>query len=188
MSTEFPPFYTRQPNTTVRQFQLEKWSEVVTTYCRENKISKVSPQSWQNTTLFSNPILNRRCHIEFIKEILKYMVDNSLAIPTSESSDTPNSELIVSSECHSGGYANLESKEKTCIILSYSVAEIVESLSQLPAQLYTGYELRDDQYSGYKFQKCPLDILKLSLNEMEKQKKVKLIKNNTFDESGIKIL
>ena len=188
MSNDFTPFYTRQPNIITLQRQLEKWAEKVKDYCKARSICKLNAQTWQNTNLFSNPVIKRRCHVEFIKEILKYMAGNSLALLTTDQSDIPNTEWIVTEECHSGGYKTMESNDSTYIILTWSVSEVADSLLTLPAQLYTGYELRDEQYQGIAFQSCPIEILKIALAELERQKKLKVIKNSTFDETGIKVL
>ena len=116
------------------------------------------------------------------------MKDRGMAIKSLESADIPDKELLTV-DCLSGGYKPVvNGPEQNYLILTYTIAEVVDSLSILPAQLYTGYELRDEQYKGYAFQSCPIEILKMSLNELEKLKKAKLIKNSNFDEFGIKIL
>eukprot|EP00834_Sanchytrium_tribonematis_P005439 NODE_328_length_9539_cov_0.346716.p6 type:complete len:188 gc:universal NODE_328_length_9539_cov_0.346716:2233-1670(-) len=185
---DFAPYYTRQPNERVRQSQLEKWSDHIKSFCKSNNCCKLNAEIWQNSTLFGNPKINRRCHIEFIKEILKFMADKKVCISTSELSELPKKELLLETECLSGGYKQVVKHDQTYIVMSYSIAEVTESLLRLPPQLYTGFELRGDQYVDYDFQKCPLEILKMSLDELEKQKKLQIIKNPSFDETGIKIL
>ena len=183
----FSPFYTRQPNEDSRQRQLEKWSTIIKDYCKLHSISRIDAQNWQQTTLFANQVLDRKCHIDFIKEILVYMEQHKYALITTQNCDIPSDHLIIK-ECKSGGYISTGIPNRTYVVVTYTVSEVIDSLNILPPQLYTGFELRNEQYFGNPFNHCPIEILIMALDELEKLKKVKLIRNANFDETGIKVL
>lgn len=83
----FPPLYTKQPNLTVQEKQLESWSDLVLNYCQYYRITSLSqaglPLTSQNPQLkleqlpllFENKDIDRRVNDEFRNTIFKYLVN-----------------------------------------------------------------------------------------------------------------
>lgn len=87
----FPPFFTRQTNLTTHHAQLVKWSALVLSYCRHNRIFKLSISSGiysnnnsnqqpPSTTdqdppleLFHNRRLNRQLSLADIREVIDFL-------------------------------------------------------------------------------------------------------------------
>lgn len=69
----FPPFFTRQVNTTTHRSQLEKWSSLVLSYASHHRLFKLSLSSPQADDLFHNQAINRRLGLSDARELLEYM-------------------------------------------------------------------------------------------------------------------
>lgn len=70
--TSFPPFYTLQPNLTTRARQLELWSSLITSSCRQHNIFRISLSS-PPADLFANNDINRSLRPADIKTVLDHM-------------------------------------------------------------------------------------------------------------------
>ncbi|CZT17305.1 related to VPS25 Vacuolar protein sorting (putative) [Ramularia collo-cygni] len=68
----YPPFYTLQPNLTIRARQLELWSSLITSYCATNHIFRLSLSS-PPPDLFSNTTIKRSLKAADIKTVLESM-------------------------------------------------------------------------------------------------------------------
>lgn len=69
----FPPFFTRQVNTTTQHSQLEKWSSLILSYCAHHRLFKLSLSSPASEDLFYNKTLNRRLSLADAREVLEFM-------------------------------------------------------------------------------------------------------------------
>lgn len=71
----FPPFYTLQPNTTTLQVQLTSWSSIIRSYCRHQRLFKLSLSDALETDLFVNRALKKRLKAADARRVLKFMRD-----------------------------------------------------------------------------------------------------------------
>lgn len=83
----FPPLYTKQPNLTVQEKQLESWSDLILNYCQHYRVTSLSqaglPLTSQNSQLkldqlpsiFENKSIDRQVNDEFKNIIFKYLVN-----------------------------------------------------------------------------------------------------------------
>ena len=70
--SNFPPFFTLQPNLTTRQSQLASWSSLLLSYCSHHHIYRLS----SSHPIFSNTQLNRRLKPEDVRILFASMVDS----------------------------------------------------------------------------------------------------------------
>ncbi|CAF0776932.1 unnamed protein product [Brachionus calyciflorus] len=70
----FPPFFTLQPNEDTKRKQLDAWCDLVLNYCKFKRIYQLDLNEAQNTELFSNKKLDRKCSLELISVILDQLV------------------------------------------------------------------------------------------------------------------
>jgi ESCRT-II complex subunit VPS25 len=68
--SDFPPFYTLQPNLDTRSKQLQLWRNHILNYSKENK------KFLLDYSLFTNPRINRSCNKEFIKIIIQELINS----------------------------------------------------------------------------------------------------------------
>lgn len=69
----FPPFFTRQTNLTTFHAQCQKWASLILSYCRHNRIWKLSLIDAISTDLFHNSSLNRRLSLNDAREMVDFM-------------------------------------------------------------------------------------------------------------------
>ncbi|KAI1861681.1 uncharacterized protein JN550_010751 [Neoarthrinium moseri] len=72
----FPPFFTRQVNSTTRHSQLEKWSSLILAYCAHHRLFRLSlsgSSSGATEELFHNRALGRRLGLADAREVLEFM-------------------------------------------------------------------------------------------------------------------
>ena len=84
----FPPLYTKQPNTTVLNNQLESWCDIIFNYCQFYRITSLSPSGEplhsqienlnfeQLPPLFENKAIERSVAPEFMSTIFQYLIHN----------------------------------------------------------------------------------------------------------------
>ncbi|ODV78681.1 winged helix DNA-binding domain-containing protein [Suhomyces tanzawaensis NRRL Y-17324] len=82
----FPPLYTKQPNATIAQHQLESWTQIVLEYCAHYKITSLSlagvPRYSQDQSLdldtlppiFDNKEIERTVNEEFKTTIINHLI------------------------------------------------------------------------------------------------------------------
>lgn len=70
----FPPFFTRQTQSTTFHAQCSKWSNLILGYCRAHKIWKLSLVDAIDTELFWNKRISKRLAINDVKEVIDFMV------------------------------------------------------------------------------------------------------------------
>ncbi|XP_047520209.1 vacuolar protein-sorting-associated protein 25 [Pieris napi] len=78
----FPPFFTIQPHSETRQKQLAAWEELIVQYLKSSKQHIIDVRESQNTTLFSNPAINRKLSQDAVLTILEDMARCGRAAPT----------------------------------------------------------------------------------------------------------
>ncbi|SMQ46885.1 unnamed protein product [Zymoseptoria tritici ST99CH_1A5] len=69
---KYPPFYTLQPNLTTRARQLELWSSIITSYCAQQRIFRLSLSS-PPADLFGNASIKRSLKSADVRTVLDYM-------------------------------------------------------------------------------------------------------------------
>ncbi|KAH8809959.1 putative vacuolar protein-sorting-associated protein, partial [Hyaloscypha sp. PMI_1271] len=72
-SYSFPPFFTRQPNTSTHHAQLQKWSSLVQAYCRHHRFFKLSLTDSLDSDLFHNKKIGKRLGREDAREVVEFM-------------------------------------------------------------------------------------------------------------------
>lgn len=73
----FPPFFTIQPNPQTRTSQFQSWSNLIQTYCRQNKLFILSLNTETlSSPLFNNSALKRRLSSEDARTILDWMASD----------------------------------------------------------------------------------------------------------------
>lgn len=82
----FPPMYTKQPNSTILQNQLDSWSDLILSYCQYYKITRLSLTGSilysqhedlnvdKLPPLFDNTYINRSVNDEFKSSIFQHMI------------------------------------------------------------------------------------------------------------------
>lgn len=82
----FPPLYTKQPNLTILQNQLESWGEIILSYCQHYKITSLSllgsilhtqlsdVDDNEIPPLFENKNINRAVNDDFKAMIFKHLI------------------------------------------------------------------------------------------------------------------
>ncbi|CAK9441532.1 uncharacterized protein LODBEIA_P54000 [Lodderomyces beijingensis] len=87
----FPPLYTKQPNQSIHQQQLETWSHIILLYCEFYKITSLTstgtPKHTTSTTrnvsafppIFTNNAINRSVNLEFKTAIFNHMISTKRA-------------------------------------------------------------------------------------------------------------
>ena len=69
----FPPFFTLQTNLTTLHAQCQKWASLILSYCRHNRIWKLSLIDAISTDLFVNSSLNKRLPLNEAREMVEFM-------------------------------------------------------------------------------------------------------------------
>ncbi|KAJ5297624.1 hypothetical protein N7508_007873 [Penicillium antarcticum] len=69
----WPPFFTPQPNTTTRQDQLRKWSDLIQSWCRHHRQYRLSLIEAVESPLFFNATLRKRLDIREARAVVDWM-------------------------------------------------------------------------------------------------------------------
>lgn len=75
----FPPFFTLQVNEDTKKKQLEAWCELVLNYCKRSRLFQLDLAESQNTELFNNKKIDRKCSLDLINAIVEELVKNGRA-------------------------------------------------------------------------------------------------------------
>ena len=70
---KYPPFWTLQPTIATRKEQLNKWSSLILSYCRQNRIWRLTLVDALNTPLFHNAQLRKRLTLLEARDIVDWM-------------------------------------------------------------------------------------------------------------------
>lgn len=69
----FPPFFTRQSQSTTFHAQCQKWSDLIQNYCRAHRMWKLSLVDVIDTDLFYNRPLGKRLAMADVREVVEFM-------------------------------------------------------------------------------------------------------------------
>ncbi|KAK2760829.1 hypothetical protein FQN54_002068 [Arachnomyces sp. PD_36] len=70
----FPPFFTPQTNHDIRLSQLSRWSDLIRSYCRHNRIFRLSLiDAVENSPLFHNARMGKRVSLVNARAIVDWM-------------------------------------------------------------------------------------------------------------------
>ncbi|EDK45890.1 conserved hypothetical protein [Lodderomyces elongisporus NRRL YB-4239] len=88
----FPPLYTKQPNQTIQQQQLESWTNIILSYCEFYKITSLTSEGQPRHSqlfskaqfnlfplLFENKSINRHVNADFKTTILTHLIHTKKA-------------------------------------------------------------------------------------------------------------
>ncbi|KAL8826396.1 MAG: hypothetical protein Q9191_003823 [Dirinaria sp. TL-2023a] len=71
--SSYPPFFTLQPTLLTRTAQLRKWSLLIQSYCRHNRIYRLSLIDAVNSPLFHNAQIGKRLSLMDARTVLDWM-------------------------------------------------------------------------------------------------------------------
>ncbi|KAL2865489.1 ESCRT-II subunit protein VPS25 [Aspergillus lucknowensis] len=69
----FPPFFTLQPNSNTRAVQLQRWSNLIQSWCRHHRIYKISLVEAIESPLFRNAELRKQLSLSDARTVLDWM-------------------------------------------------------------------------------------------------------------------
>ncbi|CAH6718155.1 vacuolar protein-sorting-associated protein 25 [[Candida] jaroonii] len=184
----FPPLYTKQPNATVLQQQLDSWCSIILSYCEYYKVSTISTtgtivysqfEELKIDTLppiFENKQINRAVDDEFKSDIIKHLIH----------------------KLNKAEYINTKIPDQGILVYWKSLADwatilydFVENSGQLGTVL-TIYELTKSEDSGLPESLKNLDynlLVKVLKNILIKQGKAQILMQEGTDQiGGVKIV
>lgn len=182
----FPPLYTKQPNATVLNNQLDTWCEILLDYCEHYKISSISNlgkilysqyDSIENIPpIFDNKDINRVVNDEFKSTIFRHLIQK-LKRAEYKNPKLPDSGIIL----------YWKSISEWCLVL-YGY---VERSGQL-GSILTVYELTQLSDSGLpdELKNIEYDLLVRVLKYLVKQGKAQILMadDGTDQIGGVKIV
>ncbi|CAK7894045.1 vacuolar protein-sorting-associated protein 25 [[Candida] anglica] len=182
----FPPLYTKQPNATVLNNQLDTWCEILLDYCEHYKISSISNSgkilysqydSIENIPpIFDNKDINRVVNDEFKSTIFRHLIQK-LKRAEYKNPKSPDSGIIL----------YWKSISEWCSVL-YGY---VERSGQL-GSILTVYELTQSSDSGLpdELKNIEYDLLVRVLKYLVKQGKAQILMadDGTDQIGGVKIV
>lgn len=181
----FPPLYTKQPNVTVLNNQLESWMNIILSYCQYYQITSLllngqikycqdeSVDVSKLPELFNNKSINRSINDEFKLEILQYMIKKNKA-----------------------GFINPKQKDLGIFIYYKSLNEwsdllysYIDSTGQLNTIL-TIYELTKSEMNLPKdlYNLDELLLVKIIKDVLMKSGKAQIIMDDNGEIGGVKIV
>jgi ESCRT-II complex subunit VPS25 len=69
----FPPFFTLQPHSTTLHAQSQKWASLILSYCRHNRLWKLSLVDAASSPLFYNATINKRLSLNDAREMVEFL-------------------------------------------------------------------------------------------------------------------
>uniref|UniRef100_A0A6M2E4H3 Vacuolar protein-sorting-associated protein 25 n=1 Tax=Amblyomma tuberculatum TaxID=48802 RepID=A0A6M2E4H3_9ACAR len=162
----FPPFFTLQPTLATREKQLEAWSNLILNYYRAHKGYVLDVAEALASPLFHNKDISRKLSADALREILKSMSSR-------------------------GQVAWTDKQQTRCYVFWRSPGGVGKAALRLGRRHRTP-QLRvhflrartGRRHSRHRVRWLDVDLLRLSLQALEKQGKAELI---TFDGSeGVK--
>ncbi|TIA91191.1 hypothetical protein E3P81_02163 [Wallemia ichthyophaga] len=154
--SEFPPFYTQQPNGTTLAQQLSLWQRHILATCKQRRQFKLS----YSDDIWANDKIKRAASKDFIGAILESIVKDGVAAFTDASKDS------------------VWVYWRSLAEWSEIVYDYVLNTAQLNTPL-TYYELTQGEYSHLsELHQLPVEILKMAINILTKQSKAAIIKSS----------
>ncbi|CCC71360.1 hypothetical protein NCAS_0H00500 [Naumovozyma castellii] len=170
----FPPLYTRQPNSIIRNQQLNAWIDLILQYARENKCWTMAKTGTSTAdpkfNIFHNESIQRSVSPMFIDEIWALMIKQSKAIVNN---DNNNNYFIL--------WQNIDSWAS--LILQW-----FEDSNKLN-QVVTIYELsQGDETINWEFHQMPEPLLILALKPLCKRNRATMLKDEDGAPIAIKVI
>jgi ESCRT-II complex subunit VPS25 len=75
----FPPFFTLQVNEDTKKKQIDAWCDLVLVYCKLNHLFQIDLVESQNSELFSNKKIDRKCSFDLINIIVDELIKRGRA-------------------------------------------------------------------------------------------------------------
>ena len=179
---DFPPFFTLQINEKTRLKQIDAWCDLITSYCKQNRIYVLDLIESQTSDLFYNKKIDRKLAIDVIRMIVDELVKCGKAewIGIVEDSKTKKKQ------------SDQQQQATRCIILWHTIDEwaklIYDYVSKQALQntVCTYFELTEaDECRREEFYKLHPEILKKALKKLEKQNKAEVFQLDDLSE-GVK--
>lgn len=192
----FPPLYTRQPNTSIRERQLETWSNIILENANLLHIWQINKSgslkhdlqmSNNSINLFINNHINRRVPQDFINDILYHMYKNNQLLPVvstlPKNLTHSNNNILINKKI----FDNLDSIEFFILWISLdSWSNIFLKWFDANGQfnkIITFYELTNN-YPNEKFYLMPEELLYNILKILVKSGKATMLKDMDYGGGG----
>lgn len=166
----FPPFFTLQPNEDTRRKQLDAWSDLIISYCKQNRVYELDLAESVKSELFSNKKIDRKCSSDLIKEIIDYMVKQKRAEWLNTTDSSP----------HRSKSANNKTSQK-CLIFWHTLDEWAKLIYEyvdrtgMRNTVCTFYELTEsNDAKKLEFYKMSESVLKRALQQLQSQGKAEI--------------
>ncbi|XP_064480399.1 vacuolar protein-sorting-associated protein 25-like [Ornithodoros turicata] len=162
----FPPFFTIQPTLATKQKQLEAWSNLILNYHRSQRLFVLDVTEALSSPLFFNRTISRKLSADGLREILNFMSKNGTVTWTDKQQ----------TRC----YVFWRSPEEWAKLI-YDWAESTGNTNTVCTlfELVNGDDTKDTEFT-----ELDTDVLKMSLQVLEKQGKAEVI---SFDgNEGVK--
>lgn len=165
----FPPFFTIQPNSDTRAKQIDAWKNILLSYYKHHKLYRLDIVEAQTDVLFNNKAINRKLSLEGIIQIL-----NSLE-------STGHVE-----------WDNIKEKRR-CYLMWRTPDEWADmiynwvSANGMTDTVCTLFELHSgDDTTGEEFHAIDINVLRKSLQVLERRGKAQIFSAENPQEEGVK--
>lgn len=162
----FPPFFTIQPTLATKEKQLEAWSSLILNYHRAHRCFVLDVTEALTSPLFHNKGISRKLSADALQDILNAMSNRGT--------------IAWADKQHTRCYVFWRSPEEWGKLV-YEWADASGHINSVCTfyELLQGDDTQDTEFAG-----LDVDVLRMSLQSLEKQGKAELI---TFDGSeGVK--
>ncbi|XP_031501787.1 vacuolar protein sorting-associated protein 25 [Nymphaea colorata] len=162
----YPPYFTLQPVRDTRQKQVELWKELITDYCKHQKIFVIGLE--EEFPLFSNPIIERSLTYEA-------------------------KEVFLSALVSEGRAEWMDKSHRKCLILWHRIQEWADIILHFVRdygfgdtvltveEIRSGIESRGTELAG-----IDRTILMRALKLLEQKGKATIFKGTSADDEGVK--
>ncbi|KAF3788547.1 Vacuolar sorting-associated protein 25 [Nymphaea thermarum] len=162
----YPPYFTLQPVRDTRQKQVQLWKELITDYCKHQKIFVIGLE--EEFPLFSNPIIERSLTYEA-------------------------KEVFLSALVSEGRAEWMDKSHRKCLILWHRIQEWADIILQFVRdygfgdtvltveEIRSGIESRGTELAG-----IDRTILMRALKLLEQKGKATIFKGTSADDEGVK--
>eukprot|EP00884_Botryococcus_braunii_P019777 jgi/Botrbrau1/6483/Bobra.0034s0056.1 len=165
---KYPPYFTLQPITETREKQLELWRNLITQYCKHQKVFVLLSDATDECPLFVNKEIDRRLNAEARLAILESLIAN-------------------------GNGLWLDKEKQRCLVLWKKLGEWADTIyswvrSQgLESSVMTVEELHSgDEVEGSELKGLHPELLIRALQVLEDQGKAKLFRGATTSDQSVK--
>ena len=171
----FPPFFTLQPNEDTKNKQIEAWCDLILSYCKQKRIYQIDLAEAQNTDLFNNKTIDRKCSIELLTIIFDELTKRGRAQSLHKSS--PKKQVLTNDQKYLILWNTLEDWSRI-------IYEHVDK-NALQGTVCTFYELTEaKEMKNKEFFKIDLLVFRKGLEVLEKQNKAEIFQLDGDSEYG----